>query len=382
MDEQTFRDILERYLTGTATPEEIKAAEAFFDSYRKDGNNWPHEIMGKPEQAEKELLDAILGKYTASHTSAKTRWMKPALKIAATLLLLAGAGFGAYVLELRQTSDPVAPMLAAGRDKAILRLADGSEIQLDSTGVPAIPRQGNVNATITNGLLSYEGHERQDEKLYNTILTPRGGQYEVALADGTRVWLNSLSSLRYPVAFSGTERTVELAGEAYFEVAKDPRMPFTVRIVSSPGDTPAEIRVLGTHFNVMAYSDERTIATTLLEGSVRIVKGDLNGTLSPGEQAQLSQTGLAIRKDYDVSQAIAWKNGTFAFNDTPLENIMRQIARWYDVDVTFHDDVRSLEFGGVISRRENASAVLSLLELTGEVKFDVDGRHIVVRRGR
>lgn len=384
MEEKTFRDILDRYLKGAATAEEAEALEAFFESYRKEGNNWPHEIMGAPEQAEKEILDAIAEKYASTSPSEQnSRWVSAALKIAATLLLLAGAGIGVYVLDFRQTPGPVVSTLAPGADKAILRLADGSEIQLDSAGAPTIPRQGDVTAISGDGMISYKAQQKPEEILYNTMLTPRGGQYEVALADGTKVWLNSLSSLRYPVAFSGTEREVELTGEAYFEVAKDPAMPFIVRIASFPGDTPAEIRVMGTHFNVMAYRDEKAVATTLLEGSVRVVKGDVSGMLAPGEQAQLSGDGkLAIIKDYDVSQAIAWKNGTFAFNDTPLEEIMRQIARWYDVKVAFHDDVQSLQFGGVISRRENASAVLDLLELTGEVKFDVNGRNIVVRRGK
>lgn len=380
MDEQNFRELIDRYLKGKATPGEIRAVEAFFEAHRKEGKDWPHDIMGNPEESEKEILAKVLdGQSTPQAT--RSIFLRTAWKIAATLLILIGVGYSAYVYTFRKPAALAVNAFAAGGDKAILRLADGTEIELDSAGTHAIPQQGTVSIVNENGRLSYEAKAHAENILYNTIITPRGGQYEIALADGSKVWLNSVSSLRYPTAFTGAERVVELTGEAYFEIAKDPKMPFKVQVTSSVSQgSPAEILVLGTHFNVMAYPEEETVATTLLEGSVEIMQGKITGVLKPGEQGQLTTIGtLEIIEDYDVSQAIAWKDGRFVFNDTALEDIMRQVSRWYDVEVTFQDDVRALQFGGVVSRRENASAVLDLLELTGEVDFEVKGNNIIVK---
>lgn len=381
MEENKFRDIIDRYLKGMASPSEIRAVESFFESYRKEGKAWPQELMGDAYESEKRILQGITEKYAAT-TKRRHHFLNTAWKVAATLLVLIGVGYAAYVFEFGHTPQAVVSALPAGGDKAILRLADGTEIPLDSTGGIAIPNQGSVSITNQNGELSYAVYQRPEEILYNTITTPRGGQYQVALADGTKVWLNAVSSLRYPTAFTGEERVVELTGEAYFEVARNSEMPFKVRISPVvPGMEAAEVLVLGTHFNVMAYPEETAIATTLIEGSVQVKKGEVKGVLKPGEQARLSDKGtLQIIPDFDVDQAIAWKNGKFVFNDTSLERIMRQLSRWYDVEVTFQDDVASLQFGGVVSRRENAPAVLGLLELTGEVEFEVDGRNIIVKK--
>jgi transmembrane sensor len=190
--------------------------------------------------------------------------------------------------------------------------------------------------------------------------------------------LNSVSSLEYPTSFSGSHRVVKLSGEAYFEVAKNMDMPFKVVL-----PTGVEVQVLGTHFNVMAYEDEADIKTTLLEGSVKVSGAGAPADaviLSPNQQARLSKEGkISVTKDLDASQAIAWKNGTFSFDDTDLEVIMRQLARWYDVEISFENDVRSLQFFGMVSREENASAVLKLLEQTGKVDFEIEGKKIIVK---
>lgn len=381
MREQDFRNIIDRYLQGKATPGEIKAVDSFFDRYRKEGKDWPHDVMGDPDEAEKIISSHILEKQRSER---KTFRLNTAWKVAATLLVLMSVGYGAYVFTFREpVVQQVEVTLPAGGNKAILLLADGTEVELDSGISRSISLQGNVEVVNEDGKLSYEVYKADDKISFNTLRTPRGGQYQIVLGDGSKVWLNSVSSLRYPIAFTGKERVVELTGEAYFEIARNEQMPFKVKVNTPVGGAgPAEILVLGTHFNVMAYPDEGTVATTLIEGSVQITKGNERGTLKPGEQGQITRNGtVAITKGYDVNQAIAWKNGNFVFNDTALEGIMRQVSRWYDVDVTFQDDVQSLQFGGVVSRKENASAVLTLLELTGEVDFDVKGRDIVVKSG-
>jgi transmembrane sensor len=310
-------------------------------------------------------------------------------RIAASLLLMAVVGYGAY--QLWQPTETVASLpvqtdFVAGGDKAVLKLADGTQIELDEKGSTTIPQQGVAKVVSESGKLSYlasAASAREASPLYNSISTPRGGQYQLTLADGSKVWLNAASTLRFPAVFAGAERMVELTGEAYFEIAQNKKMPFKVRIPSG-----AEVEVLGTHFNVMAYAEEKTIKTTLLEGAVKISSATSPSPLeragvrlSPNQQAQITQQGsLSIIKDYDVSEAVAWKNNKFIFKDTDLEAIMYQVARWYDVEVIFEDDVRDLQFGGVISRKENASAVLQLLELTGAVNFEMEGRKINVKK--
>lgn len=381
MDENKFRQLIEKYQDGTATPEEMKVVDAFFESYRKEGKEWPYEIMGSPEESENTILEQILEKHKShetviAHQLGGLAWV---WKIAATLLIFFLVGYGTYIIKFQQRQPTMAAEVndfTPGGDNAILKLADGTEIVLDSTGESLIPAQGTVNIVNKGGKISYQADRIPAEVHYNTIITPRGRQYQVRLADGSRVWLNAASSLRYPTAFSGSERVVELTGEAYFEIAENNASPFKVRMSSG-----AEVHVLGTHFNVMAYQEEGPMKTTLLEGSVRLTKGAVTGILEPGQQAQLSsEDTLVIIKDYDVEVAVAWKNGKFVFNDTELDEIMRQVSRWYDVDVAFEDDdLRALQFGGVVSRRENASAVLGLLELTGEVDFEIQGREIVVK---
>jgi ferric-dicitrate binding protein FerR (iron transport regulator) len=214
---------------------------------------------------------------------------------------------------------------------------------------------------------------------YNEIRTPRGGQYRVVLSDGTQVWLNAASSMRFPVVFPEGERRVELRGEAYFEVAKDTAKPFRVE---APGSL---VEVLGTHFNVNAYDDESTVRTTLLEGrvSVRSTRGgmaDRKRVLMQGQQASVTQDGtVRVTSDADTEEAVAWKNGRFHFNSSDLRSIMRQVARWYDAEVVFEGDPE-LHFTGQITRKDEVATVLRMLEMTGEVRFRIEGRRILVSR--
>ena len=251
-----------------------------------------------------------------------------------------------------------------GGSRALLTLADGSTIVLDHAEKGTISLQGNTKVEkLNDGQLAYStSKSATGEVLYNTITTPRGGQYQVTLPDGTKVWLNAASSLRFPTAFTGTERKVELNGEGYFEVEKNPNMPFIVKLNN------ASVQVLGTHFNVMAYNDEADMKTTLLEGSVKIKAEEGSGAtkvLKPGEQAVLNkQNDLQIVEGADVEEVVAWKNGYFQFSKIDAQ-ALRQISRWYDVDVVFDKDMKEKEYAGKIARSVKLSNVVEALKIIG-----------------
>ena len=263
-----------------------------------------------------------------------------------------------------------------GGDKAILTLADGSTIVLDTMQNGNLAQQGNTTVIKLDGKLAYNSaNAGANDIAYNTLTTPRGGQYQVELPDGTRVWLNAASSLRFPTAFVGAERRVEISGEAYFEVAKNKAMPFVVSVNGT------EVHVLGTHFNVMAYSEEGKIATTLFEGSVQVSKAGKKHVIVPGQQAVWKENGdFNLNGDVDLEEVVSWKNGQFHFNNADIKVIMRQIARWYDVDVEYRDNLSETQLGGIVSRKEDLRQLLSYFEMTGKVKFNLEGRKIIVTR--
>lgn len=261
-----------------------------------------------------------------------------------------------------------------GGDKAILTLADGRQIILDSAGNGLVARQGNTEIIKNqDGQLSYSfSGGNADTVPYNLLKTPRGGQYKLILPDGSKVWLNAASSLRYPVAFTGTERRVEITGEAYFEIAKDITKPFRVRL------NQLEVEVLGTHFNINAYDDEESVRTTLLEGKVKITAAGQQQFLAPGQQGQLAAGGkLKISNDVNLEETVAWKDGNFQFENSDIKSVMRQLARWYDVDVTYKGNVTKHFIGG-ISRNVKLSQVLLMLQQTGEVRFITGEKSITV----
>lgn len=307
-------------------------------------------------------------------------YRKSWFKVAAAAVLLIGA-FAIYkLIGISKPELPIAKVentkqdVAPGGNKAILTLADGSTIILDTAANGKLTQQGNSNIVkLNNGQLAYNTlNEKPTEIVYNTISTPRGGQYQLTLADGSKVWLNAASSLRFPASFTGNERKVEITGEAYFEIAKNASMPF---IVSANG---LNVEVLGTHFNINSYADEAAITTTLLEGAVKVSKGNALQLLSPGQQAQVTNNGpIRVSKIIDVEEVMAWKNGSFVFNSTDIENIMRQISRWYDVDVSFDGSISKELFSGIVSRTSKLSQVLKIMERAG-VKFKIEGKRIVV----
>ncbi len=264
--------------------------------------------------------------------------------------------------------------VAPGSNKAILTLSNGTKITLDSAQVGSLAQQGNANIIkLDSGRLAYSTNSiATGEILYNSLATPRGGQYQLTLPDGTRVWLDAESSIRYPTSFAGTERKVQMTGQAYFEVAKNEQMPFIVETVGT------RTTVLGTNFNINAYANEKTIKATLLEGSIKFSFGNQERLLHPGEQAVVNNGGGAWQtRKADTWQAVAWKNGQFDFDDMDLPSILRQISRWYDVSVMFQSNNDSAKFGGGISRQLNLSDVLRLLDKSG-IHTKLEDKQLIV----
>jgi hypothetical protein len=275
-----------------------------------------------------------------------------------------------------ETRSPYKNDIPPGGNKAILTLSGGRRVVLDSAANGILTQQGNTNIIkIDSGKLAYSPGSGQKEVVYNILTTPRGGQYQLTLPDGTNVWLNAASSIRYPTAFAGNERKVEITGEAYFEVKHNSGMPFRVKIKD------LVIEDLGTRFNVMAYDEEQVIKTTLLDGSVKIlstVNRQLSTTLLPGQQAQLSPSGtITLDKNVDMEQVMAWKNGLFNFKSQDIDAIMRQISRWYDVEIIYSGEKPQGHFSGMVDRNTNVSTVLKMLELSN-INFRIDDRKITV----
>jgi ferric-dicitrate binding protein FerR (iron transport regulator) len=304
----------------------------------------------------------------------KRRW--PGL-IAASLLLAIAAFFifrknGTTSHNLATNSNATMDILPGG-NRATLTFSDGSVTDLAKINNGTI-RQEN-GATIqknAEGELRYEKTNASDATVFNTLTTPKGGQFALTLSDGTRVWLNAQSSLRYPVQFGDSIREVELNGEAYFEVAKNKLQPFIVRL--APGEA---VKVLGTEFNIMAYAAEAAKKITLVEGSVQVraTAGQLQ--LKPGQQALLKQDLLSLQPNADVDAATGWKKGVFSFHEAEIYELMRQVERWYDVDVIYKTTTTE-HFNAIISRKETVSKLLQLLELTGKIHFKIENKTIYV----
>lgn len=307
---------------------------------------------------------------------------------AASVLLLLTAG--SYLL-VRHQNHPVPPVsslpspvshdASPGGNKATLTLADGTVISLDSAKNGVLSHTGGVTIVKqASGQLVYHapgrsaaGNDAGPTVSYNTLSTPKGGQYRVVLPDGTGAWIDAATTLRYPSRFSGKDRRVELSGEAYFEVAKDPVKPFIVET------SDMSVHVLGTHFNVMAYEEDQQHIATLLEGSVVVTRGLRRETLKPGQEARISGGSDQVKvSDADVEGAIAWKNGLFQFNDVDLPTILAQVARWYDIRVVYAGPVPTELYRGTISRYVSLSKLLKILEYNG-AHFDINGKTVTVK---
>ncbi|MEO6452535.1 MAG: FecR domain-containing protein [Ginsengibacter sp.] len=329
------------------------------------------------------LYVQILDKSVTQNPSSVIRpiwWLR--WSAAAAIVFLLGAGSYLYlnhpvaknnITTAKTFKQPVKKDVAPPeKNKAVLTLADGRTIQLDSVGKGTLAHQGNVQVVKqADGQITYNG--TGSEGLYNILNVPRGSKIvTIRLSDGTQVWLNSESSLRYPASFTGTERKVEITGEAYFEVAHNAAMPFIVK------KDAMEIKVLGTHFNIDTYEDEGVSKVTLLEGSIKVSKGDHQNLLRVGQQAQVNDN-IRLINGVNIEEVMAWKNGKFQFGEkADLHLILMKIARWYDVEVEYEGAVIPEQFGGEMPMNSNLSQVLEILKTSG-VKFTIEGKKVIVK---
>ncbi|MFT3705669.1 MAG: DUF4974 domain-containing protein [Agriterribacter sp.] len=297
-------------------------------------------------------------------------------KIAVAVALIIGSCIAVYFLSSSKEkiiAPPVAVQdIAPGGNKATLVLADGKQVVLNDVSVGSITEEdGVIIKKPADGQLAYydEGNSLKQQKGFNTVKTPKGGQYQVILPDGSKVWLNAASSITYPAAFNAEERRVTLTGEGYFEVAhltkNGKRVPFVVETGKQ------KVEVLGTRFNVKAYDDEKTITTTLVEGKVKVTTENETVILRPNQELNLRDEGITTHK-VDIEPAIDWKNGDFLFADEDIKSVMRKIARWYNVDVVYESNIPDQNLSGQISRNRNLSEVLRMLELSGDTRFRIE----------
>ena len=379
--------LIEKYLDGTITPAEEEQLMAWYQDHNQADIEWPAESADEEEQVRLRMLMRLnqqINPPVAKPSTNRRLWYY--LSAAASVLIILGLAAYFYSPQLHQPGPQPSTAQALkdigpGGNKAILTLANGDKVVLEDARNGIISQQGNaaVNKTDSGSLFYNDVSSNAAASIvYNTLNTPYGGQYQITLQDGTKVWLNAGSSLRFPTSFPGNERNVTLTGEAYFEVAKDKARPFFVT-VNAGSAAPMNVKVLGTHFNINAYPDEQHNIVTLLEGSVKVDCGEANAMLAPGNAAILNKaSGKLNIKDGDTEAATAWKNGYFLFDNEKVESIMRQISRWYDVEISYQGDVSGKAIGGSLSRSKNVSEVLNMLELTGTVHFKTEGRRITV----
>ncbi len=376
MHPREFFLLYEKLISGTITAEEKIRLLEYTDQSEVEDHPWTPE-MGDKAAIENEL-HALLEKEISPKKRTKTRTL--------ITILSAAAAFTGLVIVLSSIYKPhtlqppaalrtmAATMVTPGSNKALLTLADGSTITLDSAQAGSLTTKNGVTIKqVQNGLIEYNDKTGKNVTSWSTISTPTGGQYQIVLEDGTKAWLNATSSLRFPTTFRNNDRTVEISGEVYFEIAKDESKPFKV---SFNGNT---ITVLGTHFNVMAYKDETTSKVTLLQGAVKVHNHSGEQLLKPGMQAQVKDSGSQITTcKANLEEVIAWKNGYFTFDHENIQSIMRKLARWYDVKVNYQGDMTGKIFSGTVSRFDNISEVLSMIELTGTIHFKLTGRELTV----
>lgn len=381
-----YKELAEKWLKGTITPEEAKEYDQWYHDHTGEEPLPFHvdeEIARSEKALKRKILTGIRLKIALKKQPVRIRVYTVITGIAAVLLLFAGARWyrshtiPEKIYPVAKVSDPEFKNdVLPGKTKAILTLSDGRKIALDSATSGLLAVQGGTEIIRTaDGRIVYKNGKNagQNPTMTNTISTPAGAQYQVMLSDGTAVWLNAGSSITYPASFTGMVRTVDITGEAYFEVAKNPAKPFIV----STGNM--SVKVLGTHFNVNAYNDEHTINTTLLEGSVEVIN-KINGQISaivPGQQAQFLRSGDVKVKAVNTENAVAWKNGMFEFNQTDIVSLMKQVARWYDIKVTYSGTVTKDLFTGSIPRSVALTELLTMLKYAS-VHFKLEKNNLTV----
>lgn len=381
MDKQKLNQLIDKVTQGTASNEELYLYSKYLHQVTSTNGEWDFENLGTEEAVKAELYQRLEASINDRHKRKHLQFW-PRLAIAASIITV--FSFGALFLLNKKYNQQSAinqtKIITPGGNKATLILGNGKKILLANAKNGKLAEQAGVKITKSaNGQIIYSIADispnlKNYPPEFNTIETPVGGQYKVNLPDGTEVWLNAASSLRYPVRFAGNERRVELKGEGYFEVAHNRLKPFKVATANQT------VEVLGTHFNIMAYTDEKAIKTTLLEGSVRVANAKNTGILVPGQQSILTSNTIDVINSVDLEDVTAWKDGYFKFNEN-LTSVMNKVARWYNIDVVY--DLQpdpDLAFGGKISRSRNIAEVLKIIEYTGKVHFKIEGRRVIVTK--
>lgn len=391
MSEGRIDDLVAKFFQQTCTPAEKRELATWIEQSADDAalqqvleRAWANyePVANLTAGASSRIMDGILGRQGTAPATTRVRPMRKAWRYAAAAVAIVALA-GGYIVWKSRPQAPSAPAVAKavkkdvpppGGNRATLTMADGQVIPLDSTVNNTVFAGNNVRIVKTdNGLVTYQQlATRNAQPSYNTLAVPAGGQFRVILADGTRVWLNAMSSLRYPDMFPEGTRKVELTGEAYFEVSASAAQPFLVKV------NDMELTVLGTSFNVTAYPDETFVNTTLLSGKVVVKHNNVSLPLTRGYQAALNRrTGQLTSMQVNAEEAVAWKNGKFLFNATPMKDIMRQLSRWYNIEVVYAGEVNE-QFYAEIPRFANAAEALRILELTGKVHFRLEGRRVTV----
>lgn len=373
MDKNRVDELLQRYISGLASAEE-KQELLFW--YRTEG--YQDAVFPDDEEAVERRMLLRLNKEIAGpqkRNFSLLRWMSAA----AILIFAAIGGYSVFHWANKPTQVvqnlPKKNSVLPGSNKAVLTLSGGRKIELTGARNGELAKQGNVVITkAADGQVVYNTTDKATAAItYNTISTPNGGQYQVVLPDGTQVWLNAASSITYPTAFVGRERLVQLSGEAYFEVTKNPVKPFKVNV-----NGKQQVEVLGTHFDIEGYPDDNNIKTTLLEGSVKLAYKNKMTLLKPGQMGINDFGGSFAIQKADVEEVMAWKKGLFVFNDENIKDAMKKAARWYDVDVEYRGNILKKRLGGTVSRYKNITDLLDNITKTGTIHYKLEGRRVIL----
>ncbi|HWW42499.1 FecR family protein [Pedobacter sp.] len=372
-----------KWRSGQISQQEMQELNTWYEQHQDEFVELPGEYKDQPDlikdRIEKQVFDRI---NRGKPESWKKNNLGSKIAVAASIILIAAAGlfYNKYNRRQEPATGNYSKTIVPGKQGATLMLANGKKIRLSDAGNGELAKESGVSISKTaNGQITYEIKQPLDaanqEEQVNTLSTEKGETYGIKLPDGSLVILNAASSITYAANITALhERRVKLRGEAYFEVAKDKIHPFIVETEQQ------QVAVLGTHFNVMAYEDEETVKTTLLEGAVKISAHGKYQSLKPGQQAEVKPSGIQLLDNVDLEEITAWKNGDFKFNDN-LENIMSKIARWYNVEIIYQNKFApDLTFSGKISRSRNISCILKMLEYNGDVHFKIEGRKIIVTK--
>jgi transmembrane sensor len=365
--------LIKKYLEGTCNEREKELVESWHLQDLSQSNIEP--AQQRIAHAYAKGREAIIARMQSEQP---VRKLWPRIAAAASIFIL--LGIGTFFLPTKQVNPASTANylsdIAPGGNRAILTLGNGEQINLTGAKNGRLAQQGAVSINKTaDGNLTYQsniGRANISEVAYNIMSTPVGGQYHLVLGDGTNVWLNAASSIKYPTVFAGSERKVEVTGEVYFEVAHNAAKPFRVVFKQQV------VEVLGTHFNINAYADEASIKTTLLEGSVKVSNSNTSIIIKPGQQAVFQNGHLSMNPAANLDEAVAWKNGYFQFKDEKIASVMRKLSRWYDIELQYQGQASEEGFNGTISRAKNISQVLNMLERTKAVHFKIDGRRVVI----